>query len=189
MPPADQSHKPHKSQTPQKVRLKAIGNVLITRRTTMDPARHRHRPGWMDTVRTIADLSQTTISHVETGARADYGEDTADKIERLYQLRPGTFLPALRGEEDLIAADGQVLYPPPPPGAEHTRERAIAREWHSEITSRAVGMALGLESAVKDLPPDKAKDSIRRAMDAAEAQARLILDAERRAREETSEDS
>ncbi|WP_344098574.1 hypothetical protein, partial [Nocardiopsis tropica] len=106
----------------------------------------------METVRSITNLSQTTVSHVETGARADYGEDTAAKVERLYELRPGTFLRALTGEGDLIAADGEVLYPPPPPGAEHTRERAIAREWHNEITSRAVGMALDLQARTEGLP-------------------------------------
>ncbi|MEE2054783.1 hypothetical protein [Nocardiopsis tropica] len=178
MPPTDQTQKP---QTPQKTRLKGIGAVLTTRRTRFDPAHHRDRPGWMETVRSITNLSQTTVSHVETGARADYGEDTAAKVERLYELRPGTFLRALTGEGDLIAADGEVLYPPPPPGAEHTRERAIAREWHNEITSRAVGMALDLQARTEGLPDDEARAVVRRALDAAEAQGRLIMDTELRA--------
>jgi len=185
MTPTDQTQRP---QIPQKTRIKGIGAVLLTRRVNFDPARHRDRPGWMEKVRSITNLSQTTISHVETGARADYGEDTAAKIERLYELRPGTFLRALDGKGDLVAADGEVLYPPPMPGSEHTRERAIAREWHSEITSRATGMVLDLEARTEGLPDDAAKAAVRRAMDAAEAQAVLILETELRARRDSPQE-
>jgi len=181
MPPTDQP------QTPQKARLAGIGAVLMTRRTRFDPARHRDRPGWMETVRSITDLSQTVVSHVETGARDNYNADTLSKLERAYQLRPGTLKGALQDGGDLIAADGEVLYPPPPPGAEHTRERAIAREWHNEITSRSAGMALDLEARTEGLPDDEAKAAVRRAMDAGQAQAILILETELRARAASKE--
>jgi len=185
MPPTDQTHR---QQIPQKTRLKGIGAVLITRRVNFDPAHHRDRPGWMGTVRSITDLSPSVITNVETGVRANYADGTMSKLERAYQLRPGTLKGALQDGGDLVASDGEVLYPPPIPGSEHTRERAIAREWHSEITSRATGMVLDLEARTEGLPDDVAKAAVRRAMDAAEAQAVLILETELRARRDSPQE-
>lgn len=91
-----------------------IGNVLLTRRIQLDPTHHRTREEWAETVRCAGPIDQPheTVRALETGARDSYDPTTLATLENAYQLKPGSLGEALQGG-DLVADDGQVLYPPP----------------------------------------------------------------------------
>lgn len=148
-----------------KERIKGIGKALVTRRVSLDPERHRGRPGWMETVRSIASLSQTTISHVETGARDDYGANTLAALEELYKLHPGTLGPALKGTGQLISEDGELLYPTSEPL--RLPDPDPVEEWARQL-------AQDVKKALSRLAPEEAEE----AMGAARGQALLAVDAE-----------
>ncbi|WP_017599227.1 hypothetical protein [Nocardiopsis lucentensis] len=164
-------------------RLKAVGAALVAHRTSLDPTRYRTRPGWMERVAEVADLSRRVIIDIETGARDTYQDKTLTALERVYELRRGTLRDALRGGP-LVAADGSTLWgaeedpgPPPPP---NDVDRFATEERYHRMTGRAQKIVRDLMADTEGIPDDVAEAMIQRAMDNAEAQARLMLDSERR---------
>jgi len=159
-----------------KQRVKEIGKALVTRRVTLDPARNRDRPGWMETVRSITDLSPSIITHIETGSRESYAGGTLAAVEEVYRLRPGTLGPALKGEGQLISEDNELLYPldasepftPPPP---------------DPIEEQLLRFSKALRRDIERLPDKEAEQIMARALAAAEVQAFLVIDMELRRQE------
>lgn len=159
-----------------KQRIKAIGKKLVDRRVSFDPANNRARPGWMETVKAHTDLSQSIITHIETGSRDSYASGTLAAIEELYRLRPGTLGPALKGEGQLISEDNELLYPldpsepftPPPP---------------DPVEEQLLRFSKALRRDVERLPDKEAAQIMARALAAAEVQAFLVIDMELRRQE------
>ena len=130
------------------------------------------------------DRPKRTIIDLETGVRDGYSTATLTMMERAYRLSPGTLDQALKGGE-LIADDGEVLYPPPAPeeSPQEWRERHATERRRDEITGRVISMVRSLEEAAEELPEDVAQEALHRALDAAEDQARLVTEAYRRGHE------
>ncbi len=151
-------------------RIKNIGRALRTRRISFDPANHHDRTGWMETVEATTNVRKRTIIGVETGERANYTETTLTALETTYRLYPGTLGPALNGTGQLITDDGELLYPGP--GTEPVR---LPEPDPSE--ERARRLVHDLKDAVSHLPEEDADRVLGEALAAAEAQARLVVDA------------
>ena len=160
---------------PPQDRLKAIGQALIARRASFDPARFRARPGWMKHVKEKAGLSKRVIIDIETGARDTYRDETLSALEALYRLQAGSLRAALVGSGSLMADDGTPLEP-----TEGAEERYVAEERTHRLTGRVQQIVRDLEADISGIPEDVAEEMIQRAMDNAEAQARLMLESDLR---------
>lgn len=160
---------------PPQDRLKALGAMLTARRASLDPARFRARPGWMKHVKEKADLSKRVIVDIETGARDTYREETLSTLESLYRLQPGSLRAALVGSGPLTADDGTPLG-----SAKGTEERYVDEERTHRLTGRVQQIVRDLEADISGVPEDVAEEMIQRAMDNAEAQARLMLESDLR---------
>lgn len=161
-------------------RIKNIGRALIARRVGINPAKHHKRDGWVETVKKETGLARPkrTIIDLENGARVPdpetgkpgYDPDTLTALERAYRLYPGTLGPALNGTGQLITDDGQLLYPDPSTEPVRLPEPDPNEE-------RARRLVHDLKDAVSHLPEEDADRILGDALAAAEAQARLVVDA------------
>lgn len=160
---------------PSQDHLKAIGKALVARRASLDPARHRNRTGWMATVTAKTALSKRVIIDIETGARDNYSVDTLTTLEDLYRLQSGTLALALDGGP-LVSDTGARLHPTPDDGSE---DRYRTEDRTHRLTGRVWQIVRDLEADTEGIPDEVAEEMLQRAMDNAEAQARIMLDAER----------
>lgn len=148
-----------------KERIKGIGKTLVTRRVSLNPERHRDRPGWMETVKARTDLSVRVIIDLETGARDSYQPNTLAALEQVYRLYPKTLGAALKGTGQLISEDGELLYPTSEPL--RLPDPDPVEEWARQL-------AQDVKKALSRLAPGEAEE----VMGAARGQALLAVDAE-----------
>lgn len=156
---------------------KRIGQMLVRRRTELDPARYRTRRGWMDAV-TAAGLSKRVIVDIETGARDNYRDETLGTVEDLYRLKRGTIRQAIAGGP-LLTEDGTPLHGPG--DRQEAETPRYAAELHSDpVTGRISEIAREIGAELDGVPAEEAEAMLQRVMASIEVQAAIAVQAERR---------
>ena len=147
-----------------------VGAYLAARREQLG---YRKRAPWARHVERRGFRSRV-ITDLELGERDNYSDDTLAIAEEVYQLAPGSIRHAAsaggtpRPVEDTEEAEPEVT----------TDERfALERTTHR---GRVLEIVTDLEADTEDLPDEVAEELVRRSVEHMAAQARLMMETERR---------
>lgn len=158
-----------------------VGAYLAARRERLG---YRKRAPWARHVERRGFRSRV-ITDLELGERDNYSDDTLAIAEEVYELVPGSILEAVNtgsdprpledeeDEDEPCADDGRFKEPGREPG------RFVAEERTHRLTGRVWRIVRDLEADTEGIPDDVAEEMIQRAMDNAEHQARIMLEADR----------